>query len=183
VLGAKAGRGELPPRAGDERAREGGPSCRGLGFRERDEVLGQRRAGDGAPPARDCDLEVAAPRRQASATGQRRHVVREGGERRGVRARGGPRATARQLELAEERLRRREVLRHGSAGGGGRTHRGDRATEVAVQLAQIGDASVRGQAGLEVDEPLEDGLGRGVAAELDERVDAHGLRGQESGHG
>ncbi len=77
------------------------------------------------------------------------------------------------LQLAQQRADVRVVLRRGPAGRDGEAHRGRRALEVAVQLAQIGDAGVGGEVGLAVDHRLQLAcVGGGVAAELDERVDA-----------
>src|SRR6185503_21044040 len=82
---------------------------------------------------------------------------------------------------AEQRLDVGDVLGRTAAGGDRQAHRVERAGQVAVQLAQVGDARVGGQVGLQVDHALQRARGGAVAAELDLGVDDDAERAGQAG--
>src|SRR4051812_49854433 len=85
-------------------------------------------------------------------------------------------ATTLELEVAEQRLYVRAVLGHVAAGGQRGAHRVDGTRQVAMELAEVRNACVRGKRRLDVDPALKCAAGLVIAAEFDERADQHRVR-------
>ena len=146
-----------------------------LGLAERDDVLGEREPLGHAAQAPDrrgrgCGR---SPRRAAPGPASAAAKPRHHRQRLAERAPRRVRLAAAPLQLAQQREHVGAVLRRRAARGGGEAHRLRRAVQVPAQLAQVGDAGVGGEVGLAVDHRLQLALGLVVAAELDQRVDAH----------
>ena len=121
-----------------------------------------------AAALRRCPLAASIRASPVRAWGKSGDVA----ERLAVRARGAAPPAAVELEVAEERLDVGGALRPASRRDR-EPHRGTAPLDVAVQLAEVGHARVRGEARLQVHEPLDRPRRRGVAAELDLRVGDH----------
>ena len=115
--------------------------------------------------SRSSSIALRWPR--AASTRPARRAPGVAGERRergAVLVLGRAEPTAAELELAELESRPGDGLALLPACLGGEAHRVDRARDVADQLARVGDARVRGEAGLERGHAIVGAKGLGVTA-------------------
>jgi len=113
---------------------------------------------------------VAAGGQHLRLAGEREHVAVDPLQRVLVRALGRDQVVLREVQVSELHLAPRGPFGARRAGLDRTTHGVDRAVKVAVELAEVGHARVRGEIRAEIDHPLCRIRRLAVAAELDIRV-------------